>query len=64
MTALKAADLNNSFVIVNILCIGVLDMSFQLSEQPRYGVWKVRVKAFVSLKFIMTEYTFNFNKYW
>ena len=27
---------------------GVLDMSFPLSDQPRYGVWKVRVKAFVS----------------
>lgn len=61
MTALRGADLNDDIVIVDILHIGVLDMSFQLSEQPRYGVWKVRVKAFVSLKFIMTEYTSNSN---
>lgn len=64
MSAYKAADLNDNFVVVNILCIGVLDMSFQLSEQPRYGVWKVRVKAFVSLKFIMTEYASSNSNIW
>lgn len=39
---------------------GVLDMSFQLSEQPRYGVWKVRVKAFG----YVYEKTFEVHEFW
>ena len=31
---------------------GALDMQFQLSDQPHYGVWKVRCYAFVSVSIL------------
>lgn len=30
---------------------GIISQQFQLSDQPNYGTWNIRVEAFVSLYF-------------
>ena len=36
-------------IFFNTHVLGVLNMKFQLSDQPHYGTWKVRCYAFVSV---------------
>jgi len=35
--------------IMSLCVLGVLDMRFQLSEQPSYGEWTIKTKAWVNI---------------
>ena len=44
------------YILINlILSLGVLDMEYQLTEQPKYGDWKIRVDAFVSYSNLLNQ---------
>ena len=41
----------NALIIIIILCVfaGLVSQSFDLSDQPNFGTWYIRVDAFVSI---------------
>ena len=41
-----------SHVCLCVMFSGLVSQSFELSDQPNFGTWNIRVDAFVSISFL------------